>query len=130
MQFSPDRREPKRKLNILVVEDDQDCSELFRVSLEIAGHDVHAFSNAEGVWMFPNLEAVDVFLVDLTLPGIDGSTLIKSLRERIGRTPIGVISGHPPGSAQHRMAINAGTDFYLNKPVNLRDLVSTVCRYE
>jgi DNA-binding response OmpR family regulator len=131
MDFTAEHNKPARKMRILIVDDDPDCAELFKVVLETSGHDVHVTNNAESVWLYTGLHEVNLFLVDLGLPGIDGATLIRTLRERVGRhIPIGVVSGFQPGSVQHRQATSLQTDFYLTKPVDLRALVSTVCAFE
>ncbi|WP_070266842.1 MULTISPECIES: response regulator [unclassified Duganella] len=78
-----------------------------------------SFGNAESVWMYNRLDEVDLFLLDIGLPGLDGIALGRSIRVApSGRRAVVVaISG---GSLHGETeALNAGFGDYILKPLDL-----------
>ena len=111
---------------ILLVEDNRLNTKLVSRFLHARGF---AVSSVETVveaesWLAAHRAAV--VLVDLALPGEDGLTLVRRLRERESvRTPVVALTAHAmPGDRERAMA--AGCDAYLSKPVHLGRLLSTV----
>ncbi len=67
-----------------------------------------------------------VILMDLSLPGEDGLTLVRRLRQKDGpRIPIIALTAHAMAGDCER-ALAAGCDFYLSKPVDFTALLSTI----
>lgn len=109
---------------VLVVEDDRDIREVLRRYLERAGHAVlSAGSGAEGLRL---LDAhVDLLLLDLGLPDIDGADVLLAARAREVPVPTIVLSAR--GTVADRIAgLRIGADDYVTKPFSPAEVVLRV----
>jgi len=78
----------------------------------------------EGLWFAKN-HPYDAIVLDIMLPGVDGLTIVRKLRELQNKTPIILISARD--SIDHRVeGLNAGADDYLVKPFALAELTARV----
>ena len=112
------RRESSGPMRVLVVEDNEDAAESFRMLLELNGHVVRvARDGVEGLRAFEEF-APEVAFVDLGLPGIDGFGVAERVRAIAGRHPVLVaISGYGRDEDKRR-ALDAGFDAHMTKPVD------------
>jgi CheY-like chemotaxis protein len=111
-------------MRIVVVDDDPEARLLMAELLGALDHEAVTFANAESVWMYRDLDEVDLFLLDVGLPGLDGITLGRSLKAAPGRRRalvVAVTGGSPNGETQ---ALSAGFDDYIHKPLHLPRLKS------
>lgn len=105
---------------ILTVEDDRDIREIVTLGLGSLGYEVHSAPDAaQGLSEFLALRP-DAVLVDLLLPGMDGLTLCRRLRE-ISDVPIIIISAQRD-ETQIVSGLDAGADDYVTKPFSLQEL--------
>jgi PAS domain S-box-containing protein len=120
VKWSLDRAMPKR---VLLIEDSRDAREMFRMMLELAGHRV--FEAADGVDGLRLLETehLEVAIIDIGLPGIDGYEVARRIRERPnGRAMLLLaLTGYGFPSDYERSAA-AGFDYHLVKPVDPNEL--------
>ena len=84
---------------ILVVDDDQDVRDTLREYFEHSGFDVFVAGDGDGMRKVLAARAVDLILMDLSLPGEDGLTLTRELRSKHG---IGIIMSTAAGDAENR----------------------------
>jgi len=111
---------PQRPVHILVVEDEEPIRRFLVTTLEAEGHEVHEAANAhEGETLAGN-RRIDLFLIDLGLPDLDGVDLIRRLRTWT-RRPIIVLSARAQ-ETQKVEALDAGADDYLSKPFGVAEL--------
>ena len=108
-------------MRILIIEDDPETSRFVRKGLEEAGHVVdHAGDGRQGLLLGLDAEH-DVVVVDRMLPGLDGLSIVRSLRAANRSTPVLVLSAL--GEVDHRVeGLRAGGDDYLVKPFALAEL--------
>ena len=108
-------------MRILLIEDDPETSRFVRKGLEEAGHVVdHAGDGRQGLVLGLDAEH-DVVVVDRMLPGLDGLSIVRSLRAANRSTPVLVLSAL--GEVDHRVeGLRAGGDDYLVKPFALAEL--------
>ncbi|MDB5979543.1 MAG: cusR [Pseudomonas sp.] len=102
-------------MRILVIEDDARAAAYLVRGLNESGHVADASQEGQdGLAMA--LEGIyDALIVDRRLPGMDGLTLVRTLRERGVRTPVLMLSAL--ASTEHRVeGLRAGCDDYLAKP--------------
>ncbi len=107
-------------VHILVVEDEEPIRRFLVTTLEAEGHQVYEAANARDGETLAGNRRIDVCLIDLGLPDLDGVELIKRLRVWM-RRPIIVLSARAQ-EAQKVEALDAGADDYLSKPFGVAEL--------
>ena len=112
---------------ILVVEDNPLNLKLVRDVLQFAGYDVvEAHSGEEGIRAAEE-EPPDLVLMDLQLPGIDGTETLRRLRQGTLGQDVPVVAVTALAMAEDReQASQAGFDGYLEKPISVRALPGQV----
>ena len=114
---------------ILYVEDNPDNTTLVRRALEARGYKlINATNGIKGVAM-AEAEAVDLILLDINLPDIDGYEVARRMRasekRELTTVPIIAVTANAlKGDAQR--ALDAGCDVYMSKPINIRELWARV----
>ena len=112
-------------MKILVVEDDRQTADYVAKGLREASHIVDVASNGlDGYAMAAN-EAYDVLIVDRRLPGMDGLTLVKSLRDA-GVQTLALFLTTMGGIDDRVGGLEAGGDDYLVKPFAFAELGARV----
>ena len=112
-------------MQILLVEDDRRISSFVVKGLEELGHQVILAESAEAAREWTNVESLDIVVLDIMLPGIDGIQFTKMLRYRKNHIPILVISAL--GEIDDKVeALDSGADDYLVKPFSFKELVSRI----
>lgn len=113
-------------LKILVVEDNPDLAANLVDYLSAKGHLVDAAGDGLTALHLAATENFDVILLDLILPGMDGITLCRHLRENTGTaTPILMLTARD--TLDDKIAgLEAGADDYLVKPFALREVAARV----
>ena len=106
---------------ILVVEDNERNLKLLRDVLEYAGYDVRVARTAEDGIVLGVKEPPDLVLMDLQLPGIDGTEALRRLRENPRTADIPVVAVTAQAMKQDReRALEAGFNGYVTKPISVR----------
>ena len=110
-------------MRILVIEDDKDVASFIRSGLVQAGCNVdHAANGKDGLFL-ATTEKYDALVVDRMLPGVDGLTLIRTLRASANATPVLILSAL--GEVDDRVkGLKAGGDDYLVKPFAFSELLA------
>jgi PAS domain S-box-containing protein len=109
----------RRRLRILVVEDNRDSAETLRMLLQMFGHEVTvAHSGTEGVEAAKRLHP-EVVLCDIGLPGLDGYGVVGELRRDPDTAGARVIAVTGYGAEEdRRRSQQAGFDMHLTKPLD------------
>ena len=100
---------------LLVVDDDPAVLASLTFSLELEGFEVAAFDSGETLLGQVNLAKPACLVIDYRLPGIDGLTLLRVIRERGETCPAVVITSNPTRSLRQR-ATDAGA-VLIEKPL-------------
>lgn len=113
--------DPKHRLRVLIVEDDENTRELYRCQLDEWNLPIDC------TWMSSALEALmdiasmrpDVLITDLSMPGVDGFEMLKALKrnQQLAAMQIVVISGLPAQAITERGGLPLQAHL-LQKPVN------------
>ena len=114
---------PSRPPSVLVVDDDEGVRMFLRPRLEAGNLRVTEAASGEEALRVVD-ESFDLVILDIGLPGIDGFSVVRALRERF-RFPIIVVSGSA-AEADRVLALEIGADDYVVKPFLPRELVARV----
>ncbi len=111
-------------VRLLLVDDDARIRLALGLALADEGCEVVEASSGEQALDLVDREAVDVVLLDLTLPGMDGLDVCRALRHR-GELPIIVVSARTD-SSDVIAGLEAGADDYVTKPLVAGELVARI----
>jgi len=115
------------KEKILLVEDDKNISKLVKYNLEKAGFEVNAADRGEKAIEMLDRAPVDLVVLDIMLPEIDGFEVCKRLRQAEGTKNIPIIMLTAKGEEVDRvLGFELGADDYIVKPFSPRELVLRV----
>lgn len=114
----------EQALSLLIVEDDEDTSEVMRTLLQDVGYNIVSVDNGEDALVEINTMAPDLVLLDLNLPGMSGLEILRAVRSH-SFIPMIVISGF--GKERDRViALESGADDYMSKPFSSDELIARV----
>ncbi|AJY11187.1 response regulator [Burkholderia dolosa] len=107
-------------LRIVVVDDNHDSADTLAILLQVKGHAPRAAYSADEALALARDYAPHLMLVDLSMPDVDGYTLLPKLRsiDALSATVCVALSGHASASDRER-TLQAGFDDHLVKPVEL-----------
>jgi two-component system, OmpR family, KDP operon response regulator KdpE len=108
--------------SVLVVDDDAQILRALRTGLRARGHDVQTAPNGETALDALARASVDLVILDLGLPGIDGIEVIRRLRGWLD-VPVIVLSVRE-AHADKVAALDAGADDYVTKPFSIDELLA------
>ena len=112
------------KLRILIVDDDAQILRALRTSLQGRGHEIRTAPNGETALEVASEHPIDLVILDLGLPGIDGQEVIERLRSW-SDVPIIVLSVRE-AQEQKVAALDAGADDYVTKPFAIEELLARI----
>jgi two-component system KDP operon response regulator KdpE len=107
-------------VNVLAVDDEPQILRALRASLAARGHDVVTAPNGETALDVLATDPVDLVVLDLGLPGIDGVEVIRRMRGW-SEVPVIVLSVRD-AQADKVAALDAGADDYVTKPFDMVEL--------
>ncbi len=107
---------------ILVVEDDKNTSKLMEVVLRRAGYDVLTAENGTKALEVIDRNYIDLIILDIMMPQMDGFEFTETLRDNDNFTPIIMVTAKPLVEDKIR-GFQAGIDDYMVKPVNDEELL-------
>ena len=104
---------------MLIIEDNRDAREMFRIMLELAGHEVLEAEEGVGGLELLKTARPDVAVIDVGLPGLNGYEIARRFREEsdAGGVMLVALTGYGTPEARERSR-QAGFDHHLIKPVN------------
>ena len=112
-------------MRVLVVEDEKKTASFIRKALQAEGFAVDVCHDGEEAWVAARATPFDAIVLDIMLPGRDGLSLLRQLRERKNATPVLLLSAR--GEVNERVeGLNAGADDYLPKPFVIAELIARV----
>lgn len=108
--------------NILVADDDKNTRLLLRAVLEEEKYTVFTASNGEEALEVLDREHVDLVVLDIMMPKMDGYEFTKALRESDNNLPVLMVSAkqYP---ADKRQGFLVGTDDYMTKPIDEEEML-------
>lgn len=109
---------------ILIIEDDIAIHSLIKEALDLHGHQsLSAYSGTEGKLLFEQ-NHVDLVLLDLMLPGMNGEEFLQEIRHN-SSVPVIVISAKNDQPSKLELLTN-GADDYITKPFDVKELLARI----
>jgi two-component system alkaline phosphatase synthesis response regulator PhoP len=113
------------KRRIMVVEDDAHLADGLRINLDLEGYDpVLAGSAEEGLELWQR-GGLDLILLDVMLPGMDGFALCRKIRREGDRIPVLFLTARSAGQDRIK-GLDEGGDDYISKPFELQELLARI----
>jgi DNA-binding response OmpR family regulator len=113
-----------RKIQILVVDDEPRYLKLLRYNLEAAGYEVTAAASGEEALLLVARTNLDLIILDIRLPGIDGYEVCTRIRE-FSSVPIIMLTAK--GDDREKVqGLHLGADDYVTKPFGAEELMARV----
>ena len=115
------------KPSVLVVEDEDDIRELVSYNLLKEGYQVASVSSGEEALEVAADKRIDLIVLDLMLPGIDGLTVCRKLKQEPTTTALPIVMLTAKGEEADVVAgLNLGADDYITKPFSPRVLTARI----
>jgi len=107
---------------ILVVDDDKNTRLLLKAVLQAENYTVFTAENGENALEVMDREHIDLVVLDIMMPKMDGYTFTKTLRETNNNLPILMISAKQLPEDKHKGFL-VGTDDYMTKPIDEEEML-------
>lgn len=112
-------------MKILVAEDDKQSAEFLRKGLAAEGHSVEVVADGRDALSYCLYNPCDMLILDRMMPGMDGLTVLKTLRAADCKVPVIFLTAM--GDVDERVeGLLAGGDDYLVKPFHFSELMARV----
>jgi DNA-binding response OmpR family regulator len=112
-------------VKVLIVEDEKKIASFVRKGLEAQGFVVEVAPNGDEGFLLAITRPYDVAILDIMLPGRDGLSILRNLRER--KIPLPIILLTARSELNERLeGLNLGADDYLTKPFHIEELIARI----
>lgn len=110
------------RINIMVVEDEEPIRKFIKINLDREGYAVYEASSGEEALEIVQNEQIDIAILDVMLPGIDGFEVLKELRNKYPKMGIIMLTAKSQDTDKI-MGLEYGSDDYMTKPFNPAELI-------
>ncbi len=112
-------------VKLLIVEDEKKIAAFVRKGLEAQGFVVEVANHGDEGFLLATTRPYDVAILDIMLPGKDGLSILRNLRDR--KSPLPVILLTARSELNERLeGLNLGADDYLTKPFHIEELTARI----
>lgn len=112
---------------IYCVEDEDGIRELIVYTLRASGFEAEGYADSEGLWQALKKSRPQLIILDIMLPGEDGTTVLRKLKSGAVYSDIPVIMASAKGTEYDKVkGLDLGADDYLAKPFGMMEMVSRV----
>lgn len=112
-----------RSVKVLVAEDESKIASFLRKGLEAQGFVVDVSRNGDEAYELARSKPYDALILDIMLPGRDGLSILRNLRERKIALPVILVTAR--GELNERLeGLNLGADDYITKPFHIEELIA------
>ena len=115
-----------KDVTVLVVDDQPTNIRLLDAILTPRGYDVRGAGSGEEALRTISESAVDLVLLDIVMPGMDGYEVCRQIREQVHTAYLPVVMVTASGDEEKVKALEVGADDFLTKPVNQSELLARV----
>jgi DNA-binding NtrC family response regulator len=111
------------KNRILIVDDDETVRQSYLRSLESISCNIEAASDGEEALQTMEQKPFDVVLLDMRMPGQDGLSVLRTIKQKWPESEVVIITGYPT-VASAKEAVRLGAYDYVAKPVGPQDVIN------
>lgn len=112
-------------MRILIIEDERRLAKALRQILLEAGYEAETvYAGDEGLH-YAGTNAYDLIVLDVMLPGMDGFSVVRALRQQMSRVPVLMLTAKS-SVADKVSGLDAGADDYLTKPFDPEELLARI----
>lgn len=112
---------------IFIVEDEDHIRKMVSYALTMAGFEAEGFMDGEALWQALATACPALILLDIMLPGQDGLSILKALRQSKAYAKIPVILLTAKGAEYDRInGLDLGADDYITKPFSVMEAISRI----
>ena len=116
-----------KKELIYSVEDDESIRELIKYTVDAAGYNIECFANGNDILQALKKQTPNLVLIDVMLPDIDGTEILKIIRNEYNNSYIKVIMLTAKSSEINIVkGLDLGADDYIPKPFSVLELISRI----
>ncbi len=113
-----------KQAEILIVDDEVEIGQLFKKVLDKEGYSVTSADSGKKAYNLCRKTKFDLIYLDIIMPGMDGISIFKKIKEISPKTKIVFFTGKLIEEKVARMCIEEGAAGFLRKPIPLKELVS------
>ena len=110
---------------IYLLEDDESIRKLVLYALGTQGFQAEGFETSEKFWKAMGQQAPDLVLLDIMLPGEDGLSVLRKIRESGSRLPVIMLTART-AEYDRVEGLDAGADDYISKPFGIMELMARI----
>ena len=118
--------QPRRKLKILLVDDEPDTRQLVTMMVEKAGHKIQTTGHGKAALTLLQYEKVDMILLDILMPEIDGMSVLETVRQ-VSTAPVLMLTALSDVHIMEQCFL-LGADDYIVKPFAMTKLLERIER--
>lgn len=112
-------------MKILIIEDEKLLADSIAELLKSKGFEVEAVYDGESGAQYAELGIYDLLILDVMMPNLDGYQVARQVRSKHLGTPILMLTARS-GLEDRITGLNAGADYYLTKPFDIRELLACI----
>lgn len=109
-------------IHVLVAEDNPNTRKLMETVLKRDGYEVYTAPDGEAALKLMDEQHIDIVLLDIMMPKMDGYAFTQELRESGNNTPILMVTAKQLPADKHKGFL-LGTDDYMTKPVDMEEML-------
>ena len=113
------------RMRVLVVEDERKIAGFIRQGLEEQGFAVEVSGDGDEAYTLATTRTYDVIVLDIMLPGRDGLSILKNLRQRKSAVPVILLTARAEPNERVE-GLDFGADDYLTKPFYIEELIARI----
>lgn len=122
-------KDATKKVKILIVEDQESNQQYYTALLKPGNFElIQAHNGTEGIAAFDKNPDVDLILLDLKMPDINGFEVLKEIRKKDTKVPVIAQTAYAM-SADREKCLEAGFNDYIAKPVQREKLLNLIAKY-
>lgn len=112
-------------MRILLIEDDKDLCHALKISLENAGYHTDLCHSGKDALYYALMPVYDLIILDRMLPGMDGLSILKAIRQNHITTPI-IFATALDAVTERITGLDSGADDYIVKPYDVGELLARI----